>query len=217
MKKCNYCHVSKSLDEFPLKKDGSHSGNCQSCKDKRKDRDIRNQEVLSQKRKAYYQDNRDEILEDRKSYYQENKEEVLARNKLNYETNKEEYLEYKKEYYQENKEHLLELSKQDRVAHPAKYLLKNAKERAEKKNLPFDITEDDIVIPEICPVFGIPIVVGSSLEERDNSPSLDRVIPKLGYVKGNVRVISFKANSLKRDGCVEDFRKIIEYINNNLK
>jgi hypothetical protein len=215
MKTCNYCHVSKNEDEFPLKKDGTRSGNCLLCKEKRRDYLARNKEAVVQKKKQYYEDNKVEILEDRKLYYQDNKEEVSKRNKANYEENKEEYLEYKKEYYQENKEHLLELSKQDRIEHPAKYLVKNAKERAEKKNLPFDLTEEDIIIPDVCPVFGIPIIVGASFKERDNSPSLDRIIPKLGYVKGNVKVISFKANSLKRDGSIEDFEKIIEYIKEN--
>lgn len=64
----------------------------------------------------------------------------------------------------------------------------------------------------MCPVFGTPIIVGSPLENRDNSPSLDKIIPALGYVKGNIRVISFKANTLKRDGHIEDFEKIIQYI-----
>jgi len=41
---------------------------------------------------------------------------------------------------------------------------------------------------------------------------LDRIIPELGYVKENIKVISFKANSLKRDGSIEDFEKIIRYI-----
>lgn len=211
MKKCNYCHVPKPLNEFPLKKDGTRSGNCLSCKGKRKDYLARNKEKISQKKREYYEDNKEEILQERKDYYQENKEEVLKRNKTNYEENKEEYLEYKKEYYQENREHLLELSKQDRVEHPAKYLWKAAKKRAKDQNLPFDIAIEDIVIPNVCPVFGFKLEAGS-ISERDSSPSLDKIIPELGYVKGNIKVISFKANTLKRDGHVEDFERIINYI-----
>jgi hypothetical protein len=54
-----------------------------------------------------------------------------------------------------------------------------------------------IVIPAVCPVLGIPIVLGE--QRSENSPSLDRITPKLGYVPGNVRVISDKANRLKGD------------------
>lgn len=212
MKKCNYCHVEKELNEFPLKKDGTRSGNCLFCKEKRKNYLKQNKEVISEKRKVYYEENKEEILEDRKEYYEENKNVILARNKANYEENKVEYLEYKKEYYLEHQEHYSELNKKDRRENPAKYLLRNANKRAKDKNLPIDITIEDIIIPDVCPVLGIPLVMGNSLEERDSSPSLDRIIPELGYVKGNIKVISFKANSLKKDGSIEDFEKIIRYI-----
>lgn len=216
MKACNYCHVEKDLCEFPLKKDGTYSGNCLVCKEKRKQKretDPQNKK----KRQQYYQDNKEIILEKRKDYYENNKEEVLKKNKENYEEHKEEYLEYKKEYYQENKEHYSELDKRNRKNNPAKYLLKAAKKRAKEKNLPLDISEEDIIIPEVCPVLSIPIIIGNSLEDRETSPSLDKVIPELGYVKGNVKVISFRANSLKRDGHIEDFENIIKYIKENTK
>lgn len=209
MKKCNYCHVEKPLVDFPIKKDGSYSGNCLECREKRKEK--ANTPEVKQKRKLYYEDNKDDILAARKEYYQENKEDVLARNKNNYELHKEDYLEYKKEYYQENREHYLQLSKEDRQNNPEKYLWKAAKKRAKEKELPFDITIEDIIIPDVCPIFGFPLMAGNILE-RDNSPSLDRIIPELGYVKGNIKVISFKANTLKRDGHIEDFEKIIKYI-----
>jgi len=212
MKKCNYCHVPKPLSEFPLKRNGEISGNCLSCKDKRKEASKKPE--VKEKRQKYYQDNKVTILEDRKNYYQNNKEKLLERNKENYELHKEEYLEYKKEYYIENKDHLLEQAKIDRKNNPQKYMLKAAKKRADNKNLPFNLSIEDIIIPDVCPILGIKLESGSILE-RDNSPSLDRIIPDLGYVKGNVKIISFKANSLKRDGNISDFEKIILYIKQN--
>lgn len=212
MKKCKYCHVEKSLEEFPLKKDGTYSGNCISCKEKRKKYREDNKEKISKEKKEYYQDNKEKILQERKDYYSNNTEEILKRNLQNYEDNKEQYLIYKKEYYQENKEHLLDLEKANRLKNPGKFLWKAAKKRAKEKELPFNIDVEDIIIPEKCPIFEFPLVIGNSIQERDNSPSLDRIIPELGYVKGNVKVISFKANTLKRDGHIEDFEKIINYI-----
>jgi hypothetical protein len=50
---------------------------------------------------------------------------------------------------------------------------------------------------------------------RDNQPSLDRVIPALGYVPGNVRVISFRANRLKQDATAEEVAAILDYIRDN--
>lgn len=216
MKKCNYCHVLKNLNEFPLKKDGSYACNCIVCKNKLKAYRSKNKDRLSQNKKKYYEENKNKILDDRKRYYSENKDLVLSKNKEIYQENKQEYLKYKKEYYQEHKEHYSNLNKKDRTDNPIKYLLKNAKKRALEKNLPINITYEDIVIPNVCPVLGIPIIVGASFEERDNSPSLDRIIPELGYIKGNVKVISFKANSLKKDGYIEDFEKIIKYIKESI-
>lgn len=69
--------------------------------------------------------------------------------------------------------------------------------RAKKEGIPFNITLEDLEIPEVCPVLGIPLKGWSENNVggyKDDSPSIDKFIPELGYVKGNVSVISFKAN-----------------------
>jgi hypothetical protein len=71
--------------------------------------------------------------------------------------------------------------------------------------VPFSITMQAIVIPPVCPVLGIPIVLGE--QRSGNSPSLDRITPKLGYVPGNVRVISDKANRLKGDRTLSELQQ----------
>lgn len=103
------------------------------------------------------------------------------------------------------------------INHPGYYMLKNAQYRAKKLGLPFDLTFEDVQIPEICPVLGIPLV---SKEGRhgflDNSPSLDRIIPALGYVRGNVRVISNRANTIKRDATMTELEAIVAYLKREL-
>lgn len=47
----------------------------------------------------------------------------------------------------------------------------------------------------VCPVLGVPLAAGS--QRSSGSPSLDRIRPAQGYVRGNVRVISDRANRLK--------------------
>ena len=56
-------------------------------------------------------------------------------------------------------------------------------------------------IPDVCPVLGIPLDQDpkGKGERSDNSPSLDKFIPSLGYVKGNIHIISWRANHLKND------------------
>jgi hypothetical protein len=87
-----------------------------------------------------------------------------------------------------------------------------AKERAMKEGLPFDIELDDILIPEVCPVLGIPINVELGRGRRKgDSPSLDKFIPEKGYTKGNIAVISWRANWLKNNGTTEEWLKIAKW------
>lgn len=91
------------------------------------------------------------------------------------------------------------------------YLWKRAKERAAKESLPFTITVADVVVPEFCPVLGI-LLVRQRQHARPGSPTLDRFIPARGYVPGNVAVISFRANSLKRDGTFSEFTQLVSWM-----
>jgi hypothetical protein len=77
-----------------------------------------------------------------------------------------------------------------------------ARRRAAKLGIPFSIEPSDITIPDTCPMLGIPIK-RSVGHKSANSPSLDKKIPSLGYVKGNVWVISDKANTMKQDATPE--------------
>ena len=59
-------------------------------------------------------------------------------------------------------------------------------------------------IPEKCPVLGIPLGGVTSRGGSDNSPSVDRIIPENGYIRGNVRIISKRANVLKNNGTLDE-------------
>lgn len=90
-----------------------------------------------------------------------------------------------------------------------------ARSRARKKGVPFSITPDDIVIPETCPVFGTPIQLGCG-RHHANGPALDRLIPELGYVPGNVEVISFRANFIKTNACLEELEALQVWLKSRL-
>lgn len=94
---------------------------------------------------------------------------------------------------------------------PEMMLWYKAKARAKKQGTPFNITPEDLTIPQVCPVLGIPLIHGKGAQ-RNNSPSVDRKIPALGYVEGNVQVISWRANDLKKNGTLEEFRRLIAYL-----
>lgn len=97
--------------------------------------------------------------------------------------------------------------------HRANMMVLRAKERAKKKGLPFNITEEDLVIPDRCPVLGMTLDYGfkNTGKLMPNSPSLDRRIPELGYVKGNVQVISAKANWIKSNATPEELMRVALY------
>ena len=84
-----------------------------------------------------------------------------------------------------------------RVQSPELAIWQRAHKRATTRSLTFAISVQSITIPDTCPALGIPIIVGG--KRSSNSPSLDRIIPAAGYVPGNIRVISDKANRLKGD------------------
>jgi len=148
----------------------------------------------AEKRKAsdrlYYEENREKLLEKSKTYYQENKE---ARK------------EYAKEYKRRNK------PRRSRAMDRRVALLSSARERARKLDRKYDLTVDDIYIPEHCPIMGFKLILNHT-QAQDDSPSLDRVDNNLGYVKGNVRVISRKANSTKSALTPEQIENLYLYV-----
>ena len=93
-----------------------------------------------------------------------------------------------------------------RTRNPAKWLLSSSKSSAKLKGLPFDLEESDIVVPTHCPILGIELKLGTAGTGacRDAAPSLDRIIPEKGYVKGNVVVVSFRANRIKSNATADE-------------
>jgi len=87
-----------------------------------------------------------------------------------------------------------------------------AKYRAKRLGVLFDLDLRDVVIPDKCPVLGIPLTSSTSGKAVASSPSLDRMIPEKGYVRGNVFVISYRANVLKNDATLDEIKAIVTYL-----
>ena len=97
-----------------------------------------------------------------------------------------------------------EASDRYRAANPEKLLWRTAKKRAARRGVPFTITPDDIVIPDTCPLLGIPIIYTVGAGQSPNLPSLDQIDPGKGYTPGNVMVVSYRANRLKCDATPDE-------------
>lgn len=102
-----------------------------------------------------------------------------------------------------------------RKAHPEANMLVQIRNRCIRSGITFNLTIEDCKIPKVCPVLGILLVSGQvrvSGMHADNTPSMDRIDPTKGYVKGNVRVISWRANHLKNNATRQELEAIIEYM-----
>ena len=96
-----------------------------------------------------------------------------------------------------------------------KQLLNQKKNYCLKNNIDFDLSVDDIEFPSHCPVLGVELNYFSEIVSN-NSPSLDRFDPNGGYVKGNVILISMRANRLKMNANPEELMAIAKYAANKL-
>ena len=84
-----------------------------------------------------------------------------------------------------------------------------AKKRAKGSGVNFSLSIEDIIVPDICPVLGIKIEKGIG-KLTHASPTIDRIHPERGYIKGNIRVISHRANLLKSDATTEELEKVLD-------
>jgi hypothetical protein len=97
---------------------------------------------------------------------------------------REELLKFEEEY--ENK---------DKIEY---ILLKRARDNSKNRDLEFDLTIEDIVIPNRCPYFDIPF------DDKRFVISIDRIDSSKGYVKGNIQIISRLANAMKNDSTKDE-------------
>jgi hypothetical protein len=131
-----------------------------------------------------------------------------------YDSRKEYREEYKSTHNQNNQKYYYSERTNSYRIDPRKYLFKVAKTRAKKQGQPFEICLDDIIIPEKCPILNVDIdfFIKNKADSYKYAASLDRIDNLKGYVPGNVRVISRKANMMKRDLNLEILEKLILYI-----
>jgi hypothetical protein len=87
----------------------------------------------------------------------------------------------------------------------------SAKVRAKQNGLAFNLKIEDIVIPDICPILGIPLFTGNR-NQHENAPTLDRIKPELGYVKDNIRVVCWRVNRIRNDATLDELKKLVAFL-----
>ena len=113
-----------------------------------------------------------------------------------------------------HKDQYAEYQRQSRHNNPRMHMVIDARARAKRNGIPCDIFTHDIEWPSHCPVLRIELIYGRSGEDgrRANSATLDRRSNALGYVKGNVFVLSHRANRIKSDATIEELEAILRYM-----
>lgn len=92
---------------------------------------------------------------------------------------------------------------------------RNLRKRAKHQGTNFNLPFNSIEWPTHCPVLGYLLDYNCKGYRRANSPSFDRINPSLGYIRGNVLIISMRANEIKTNASVGELLKVVEYIKTN--
>jgi hypothetical protein len=202
-KECSMCQETKLSDDFYKDKRKS-SGLSSRCKD-----------CAKKAATKWKKQNPQKVQETRQKDYQQNKDRYLEYNKQWHENN----ANYRREYYQNNKEIFKERrkGKNNRL----REMFRNAKHRASNDCLPFDLTIEymETIAMDHCPVTGelLDWELQFSEEGKRNAmaPSLDKIIPSLGYTQGNVAIICNQMNTLKSDMTLEQLNQLVNYVCRN--
>lgn len=132
----------------------------------------------------------------------------------------------RKHVYIDKREAILRKMQEDR---PANYILpkwrimrlvSSAKRRARMKDVPFNISSEYLTNMWIeqkgkCCISGRDFDLLPSPERvNKNAPSLDRIIPELGYVVGNLRLVTWQINASISEYGFENFMAICQDVIN---
>jgi len=109
-------------------------------------------------------------------------------------------------------------------SHWIDWKLPRVKAVAKRRGIEFNLTSTDIKVPTHCPVLGYKLDysievgtgkgLGSGGEYAKSNPTFDRIDNKLGYVPGNVIIVSQRANVLKRDASIQELHCLLSFYSN---
>jgi hypothetical protein len=94
---------------------------------------------------------------------------------------------------------------------------RNKKAVAKANGVEWTVEFGELDWPTHCPILEIEIDYFTEGGARENSPSFDRIDPTKGYITGNVKIVSWRANRIKNDGTAEEHEKIAQYLRDNTK
>lgn len=177
---------------------------------------------LNQRReynRAYYAKNKDKEQEKNLRYKSKHRQELASKARSHYEENRDEQIKRHKEWKLTNTGY-----ERMRYAIPSiriRKLVDGAKRRAKRDGVPFDESLRNFLSAApstLCECCGSALDYSSGRGhlDRDHSPSLDRIEPSRGYVIGNIIVICWRCNVIKRDASLVEIENIRTYMRRHL-
>lgn len=88
------------------------------------------------------------------------------------------------------------------------------KQSAKKRGIDFDMTAEDLLEigqPKVCKYLGMELDYAAD-SIKPESASVNRIDPRKGYVRGNIEIISNKANSMLLDATPEELMTFVENV-----
>lgn len=154
----------------------------------------RSKELNKKYNQADYAKHAEKRKKKAREYYHANKDKVLVTVNKYRDDNRELIREKGREYYRRK---------------PENRMLNRARARAKANGIDFNLDIEDINIPTHCPLLGIELYIAEGLKSvKDHSASLDRINSAKGYVKGNVWVISHRANTMKSNATLAEMEML---------
>lgn len=124
-------------------------------------------------------------------------------------------LAWQKRMYDERPADFRQMCRDKKLKNPVAYMLTGVRSRAAKRGIQFSITAADIQVPAECPCCTRPLQMRSGPAKQGplpGSPSIDRIEGALGYVPGNVIVICWRCNELKRNATADELRTVLNWM-----
>lgn len=104
------------------------------------------------------------------------------------------------------------VNRQKREPRSAEYMLwDRSRQNSKKSGKEFNITVEDIIIPEYCPYLKIKLSTNIIDNQSPNYYTIDRIDSNIGYVKGNIQILSLLANTMKNNATIE---QLLEFSKN---
>lgn len=160
-----------------------------------------------------------------REYRKNNPEKCAATGKAWQQKNKEAHNRSVAKYYQANKDIAIKAgnkytqANQGTLRWTQRAMVNKSRGRAKSKGLAHNVTLEYIQsiwpIDNKCPIFGTEFTF--TVGNMNTCASLDRIDNAVGYVIGNVAVISWRANSLKSCATIAEIEAVIKYIEENTK